>query len=198
MKLVIGIAGLPLAGKETVADELAALLQKDGLTLSRHRFSDILRETLDLWGIPHGRDNEQRLAIIMNDENGFRDGALPRAMEKRITSASEDVGILDGVRWLSDEKMVRELSKEGLQGLLVYVNASENTRYERLQKRNRAHEGMTTREDFARQNQMKNEVDIPEIGSRADIIIENENKDQATLRKEIERIYEGKIKPLLK
>lgn len=197
MKLVIGIAGLPLAGKETAADELAALLQKDGYTVSRHRFSDILRETLDIWGIPHGRANEQKLAIIMNHESGFTDGALPRAMKHRLSNASEDVAILDGMRWLADETMLRAFPKEGLRSLVVYINASEGTRYERLEKRNRANEAKTTRKEFAQQNTVRTEVEIPDIGSRADIIIENEFNDRGALQKELEAIYKKEIRPLL-
>jgi len=79
MELVIGIAGLPLAGKETAADAIAALLKKDGFTVSRHRFSDVLRDTLDLWGVPHGRDNEQRLAQLMDQ---LEKGTLSRAVKK--------------------------------------------------------------------------------------------------------------------
>jgi hypothetical protein len=65
MKLVIGLAGLPLAGKETVGNKLQMLFEADGMSVSRHRFSDILRDTLNLWGMPHGRANEQMLAQIM-------------------------------------------------------------------------------------------------------------------------------------
>lgn len=53
MKLVIGLVGLPLAGKETVANKLEELVKKDGYSVSRHRFSDVLRDTLDLWGMEH-------------------------------------------------------------------------------------------------------------------------------------------------
>src|SRR5579871_3912175 len=108
MKLVIGITGLPLAGKEMVAQKLNELLIADGYSVKRHTFSEILRETLDAWGIPHGRENEQLLAVIMNDEHGFKEGALSRAMKARLSKSNDDVAILDGARWLSDEKMLRE------------------------------------------------------------------------------------------
>jgi dephospho-CoA kinase len=98
MKLVIGIVGPPLAGKETCANLFEQLLVEDGYSVSRHTFSEILRETLDLWDIPHGRDNEQKMAIIMNAETGFKDGALSRAMRKRLMEDTADVTILDGVR----------------------------------------------------------------------------------------------------
>jgi dephospho-CoA kinase len=194
MKLVIGIAGLPLAGKETVADTLATLLKSDGFDVARHRFSDVLRDTLDLWGISHGRDNEQLLAQLMDQ---FKRGTLSRAVKNRIAKDAAHVGILDGVRWLSDEEMIRELAKKGMKSLMIYVDASADTRYERLQKRNRADESKTTREEFERQNQQKNETDIPSIGNRADIKLKNDHRNIADLGKIVEEAYRSSIRPLL-
>ena len=138
MKLVIGIVGAPLAGKETFANILEQLLVEDGYLVGRHTFSEILRETLDLWGIPHGRDNEQRMAIIMNAETGFGGGALSRAMRKRLMEDASDVVVVDGVRWLDDEQMIHSLDDEGIKNILVYISADTKTRYERLIARNRA------------------------------------------------------------
>jgi dephospho-CoA kinase len=157
----------------------------------------VLRETLDIWGIPHGRDNEQRLAIIMNAESGFHDGALPRAMKKRLTDSTDDVAILDGARWLPDETMLRELPAAGVKSIIIYIDASIERRYERLKKRDRANEGRTSREKFARQNKMQNELDIPTIGARADVKIENDTDDIQVLKNKIETAYKEKIRPLL-
>ncbi len=191
MKLVIGIVGPPLAGKETCANALERLLLEDGYSVSRHTFSEILRETLDLWGIPHGRDNEQTMAIIMNAETGFKDGALSRAMKYRIINEDVDVTILDGVRWLGDEKMLRSLNDEGIKSILIYITANPDVRYGRLLARNRAGESATTREDFERQEKAKTEVDIPDIGSRAEIILENNYDDVEHFHRDINRVYES-------
>jgi dephospho-CoA kinase len=191
MKLVIGIVGAPLAGKETCANLLEKLLIEDGYSVSRHTFSEILRETLDLWDIPHGRDNEQKMAIIMNAEAGFKDGALSRAMEHRIKNEDVDVTILDGVRWLGDEKMLRGLNDEGIKSIIIYIPADAKVRYARLLARNRAGESATAWEDFSRQEQMKNEVDIPDIGGRAEIVIENNYGDIEHFHRDINRVYES-------
>ena len=191
MKLVIGIVGPPLAGKETCANALERLLLEDGYSVSRHTFSEILRETLDLWGIPHGRDNEQTMAIIMNAETGFKDGALSRAMKYRIINEDVDVTILDGVRWLGDEKMLRSLNDEGIKSILIYITADPDVRYARLLARNRAGESATTRENFERQEKAKTEVDIPDIGSRAEIILENNYDDVEHFHRDINRVYES-------
>jgi uridine kinase len=191
MKLVIGIVGAPLAGKETCADLLEKLLVEDGYSVSRHTFSEILRDTLDLWGIPHGRDNEQKMAIIMNAETGFGDGALSRAMRRRLMEDTTDVAILDGVRWTGEEKMIRGLEDAGIKSIMVYISAAPEVRYKRLLERNRAGESATTWEKFVQQNNMKNEVNIPDIGSRAEIVLENNYDDIEHFKRDINRVYEN-------
>jgi uridine kinase len=191
MKLVIGIIGAPLAGKETCANLLEKLLVEDGYSVSRHTFSEILKATLDLWDIPHGRDNEQKMAIIMNAETGFGDGALSRAMRRRLMEDAADVTILDGVRWLGDEKMIRSLNDDGVKTVMVYISADPKVRYARLLSRNRAGEAATTWEDFARQEKARTEVDIPDIGLRAEIVLENNYDDVEHFERDINRVYES-------
>jgi len=191
MKLIIGIIGAPLAGKETCATVLEQLLVEDGYSVSRHSFSEILKETLDLWDIPRGRDHEQKMAIIMNAETGFGDGALSRAMRRRLMEDTADVTILDGVRWLGDERMLRSLGDEGIKTIMIYISADPKVRYARLIARNRAGEAATTWEKFMQQEQMKNEVDIPDIGSRADIALENNYDDVEHFKRDINRVYES-------
>jgi uridine kinase len=165
--------------------------------VSRHRFSDVLRETLTLWGIPHGRENEQILAQIMVAEGAFKAGALSNAVMNRIANDPSDVAILDGVRWLSDEAMIRNFGASGIHDLIIYISADADTRYARMKARNRSGEATTTREQFDKQGQAKNEIDIPQIGSRADIIIQNNYAATADFEKDIERAYTEKIRPLL-
>jgi dephospho-CoA kinase len=191
MKLVIGIVGAPLAGKETCANMLEKLLVEDGYSVSRHVFSEILRETLDLWGIPRGRDNEQRMAIVMNAEIGFGDGALSRAMQHRIMNEDVDVTILDGVRWLGDEKMLRGLNDEGVKSILIYIQAEPKVRYARLVARNRAGESATTWEKFLEQEQTRTEKDIPDIGSRAEIVLDNNYDNIEHFHRDVNRVYES-------
>jgi uridine kinase len=191
MKLVIGILGAPLAGKETCANLFEKLLAEDGYSVSRHTFSDILRDTLKIWDITADRDNLQKMAIVMNAETGFGDGALSRAMAYRIKNDESDVAILDGVRWLGDERMIRGLNDEGIKTILIYIEADPEVRFARLSQRNRVGEGETTWEDFLRQEKAQTEIDIPDIGSRAEIVLKNNYEDVNDFRKDVERVYEN-------
>jgi uridine kinase len=191
MKLVIGIIGAPLAGKETCANVLQELLLEDGYVVSRHTFSDILRDTLDLWDLPHTRDHLQKIAIVMNAQMGFGDGVLSHAMRRRIMNDTADVTILDGVRWLGDEKMIHGLEDDGIKSIMVYISADAKMRYARLVARNRVGEAATTWEEFSRQEQAQTEVDIPAIGSRAELVLENNDNDIERFKRDINRIYEN-------
>jgi dephospho-CoA kinase len=191
MKLVLGIIGAPLAGKETCANLFEKLLKDDGYSVSRHTFSDILRETLALWNIEPNRENLQKMAIVMNADSGFGDGSLSRAMKHHIANDTADVTILDGVRWLGDETMIRSLNDEGIKTIFIYIYATPEIRYARLSQRNRDGENTTSWEDFVRQGEAQTEVDIPDIGSRAEIILNNNYEDVNDFRKDIERVYEN-------
>ncbi len=191
MKLVIGIIGAPLAGKETCANLFEKLLIEDGYSVSRHTFSDILRDTLALWNIPPDRENLQKMAIIMNAETGFGDGTLSRAMKQRLMNDTADVTIIDGIRWLGDEAMIRDLNEDGAKTIFIYIEASAEIRYARLMERDRDDESATTREEFLKQDNARTEVDIVEIGARAEIILQNNYADVRDFKKDIERTYES-------
>jgi hypothetical protein len=197
MKLLIGLVGLPLAGKETVANKFEELIKADGHSVSRHRFSDVLRDTLDLWGMSHGRSNEQLLAQIMQRPGAFPEGVLSRAVKHRLLHNTADVGILDGMRWDTDEAMVNEFPAEDVKKLIIYINADDDHRYARLVARNRSGEGSMTREQFAELNKQPNETSIPQIGSRADLTLTNNYEKISDFEKDVIEAYEKNIKPLL-
>jgi dephospho-CoA kinase len=197
MKLVIGIAGLPLAGKETIANKLEALFASEGISVSRHRFSDILRDTLDLWGMSHGRGNEQILAQIMQRPGAFPEGVLAHAVKHRLSHDTADVGILDGVRWDVDEKMIREFPGDGIKSIIVAVAADDDHRFVRLVARNRSGEAATTRAQFDEMNRQPNEMFILQIAARADVKLANNYENIADFEHDIETAYRQSIKPLL-
>ena len=191
MKLVIGIIGAPLAGKETCANVLEQLLIEDGYSVSRHTFSDILRDTLDLWDLPHARDNLQKMAIVMNAEMGFGDGVLSHAMRHATHGRQrrrDDPRRRALARRRKDDPQLERRWDQNHPGIYF---GGHKTRYARLIARNRAGEAATTWEDFSRQEQAQTEVDIPHIGSRAEIILENNDDDMERFKHDINRVYES-------
>lgn len=243
MKDVIGHVGEPDSGKETVGDIIAKIAKEHDLTASRHRFRDILEETLQrllacrasgwsanswifrceleeilgLWNLERtpanfeklaeillapdafgdrnvevNRANLQKMAQIMVRETAFGPNALANAVRHRLMTSSADIVQADGVRWLADEELLRNIPNS----LILYTTASLETRYQRELDRRREGGETLTREQFLAQNQAKNEIHIPEIGSRADWKIVNEGTLEE-LEEKVREFWEIKVRPIL-
>jgi dephospho-CoA kinase len=122
---------------------------------------------------------------------------LARAVKHRLSKDTADVGILDGMRWEVDEKMMQEFPAAGIKSYVIYVYADDDHRYARLIARNRSGEAATTREQFAILNQQPNEIFIPQIGSRADLMLTNNYETVAEFGPDIEKAYKEKVRILL-
>jgi dephospho-CoA kinase len=145
------------------------------------KFSDLLKETLELWSLPSTRTNLQDIAIIMDQQFGA--GTLANAIYHRIKKLKADVVILDGVRWDADIALINQFEKH----YLLYITADLQTRFERITKRvEKMGEGKDY-EQFLHEEEKPNEVGIPRLGSHADFKIEN-NGSRKDLKLKIEEI----------
>lgn len=178
MKLIIGLVGEKGGGKETFGELLISLLPNK--RICHIRFSDLLAETLNLWSIPKTRQNLQKIAVAMKDEFGVN--TLPDALFDKINQVECDIVLLDGVRWESDVKLVRNFKEN----VLVYVTADLMVRYNRIRKRNeKAFEDATSFEQFMKEEKAENELLIPKIGHEADFMAIN-NTSVEDLKKQIQ------------
>jgi uridine kinase len=171
-KVYIGLTGEIGSGKGTFVTFLKELLSER--TIVHQRFSDLLRETLALWSLPATRKNLQDVAIAM--EHQFGDGTIANGAKQYALRTEADIVIIDGVRWLPDEKMIRGFPK----GILVYITAPDRIRFERRKSANeKINEGNTTWERFEEEAKAENERYIPDIGNRADFKIVNDGTLEA-------------------
>ena len=172
MKIVIGLVGEIGGGKGT----FFTLLKEESpqYSIARIGFSDVIRETLTLWGLPNTRENLQKLPQAMDQFYGS--GSLTHAIKKRAESKIEDIVVLDGVRWETDFEMIKSFPKN----ILVYVTAQPEVRFQRLRVRPQ-NTGDFNLEwaTFLQQEQAPNETSIAHIGSRADYKIENNSTIEA-------------------
>jgi dephospho-CoA kinase len=188
VKLIIGLVGEKGSGKETfgiILKELALPLE-----VSRIRFSDLLKETLNLWDIPITRENLQNLAVLL--DKGFGDGTLSHAIFQRISKINADIILLDGVRWETDVAMLNKFPNP----LLVYVTADLKVRYERLKNRGeKTGEETTSFEQFLKEEGAENELLIPKIGAVSDAILEN-NGTLEEFREKVGAFYQKSMSKL--
>lgn len=176
-RIVIGITGEKGGGKETVGDILKTLVLQDvriGRLLyeikqtrfSRHRFSDIINESLTLWHLSQTRENQQKFGQMMNI--GFGEGTLANAVRARVMSGDAPIIVVDGIRRASEEEMIRSIPGS----VVLYVTAPVEVRYGRP-RLSRPGEHEKTFEQFLREEAAPTEIEIPTIGARADYKIEN-------------------------
>ncbi|HVZ66927.1 MAG TPA: hypothetical protein VG917_01570 [Patescibacteria group bacterium] len=181
MRYIVGIVGENGAGKDNFTIFLKAAAAPR--SVSRVRFSDVLVETLKLWGIDKTRANLQNLAIIMDKQ--FGPGTVTHAAEARLKRQKADIVIIEGIRWQTDVPMIKSMKNS----FIVYVTASPKTRYARMKARaEKVGEDKATYEQFLKEEEAATETDIPKIGKTADFKIENDG-DIDEFRKKVEEFY---------
>jgi len=183
MRYVIGVVGENGAGKDTFTTFIRAAAAP--LKVAKLHFSDILVQTLNIWGIPLTRSNLQNMAIIMDNQYGK--GSLTRATETRIKKQKMDMVVIEGVRWKTDVPMIRSFANS----LIIYVTADSKSRYERIKARGeKVDEKEKTYEQFLEEEKAGTEIEIPEIGAAADYKIEN-NGTIDEFRIKVEEFYKS-------
>lgn len=185
MKTIIGLVGEKGSGKETFGNFLMEIAK--GKTVKRVRFSDLLNYTLKLWDLPQDRENLQHLAVVM--DTGFGSGTLTSGIRKQIENLDADIIILDGVRWETDEILVRSFPRN----FMIYITADIDKRYERLKKRDEKKGEAETFKQFMQSEKAKNELLIPKIGKRANLKIEN-NGTFEDLKNEVGKFFKKYLK----
>jgi len=164
---VIGLVGEKGGGKGTFTEYLKKIASS--VRISHLKFSDVLVEVLTVLSLPTTRGNLQKAAQMIDEK--FGEGTFSNSVYQRALKQDADIVVLDGVRWLPDEDIIRRFEDNAL----VYVTADPDTRFKRLKRRNeKAGEGEMTRGQFDREEEAPNEFFIPQIGSRADFKIIND------------------------
>jgi dephospho-CoA kinase len=162
MKLVLGLTGEKLGGKDTVADYL---VKSHGAFHVRH--SHLLDEILNILGLPVSRRNE--IDLGMGLRRTFGEGVLGKAIKKRVEDSTSSLVVMNGIRFQDELENAKTVNAK-----IIYVTAPEAIRYERfLRRQEKADDARQTIEQFRQQEQEPTEVGIPALGAQADFKIEN-------------------------
>jgi dephospho-CoA kinase len=169
-RLNIGLCAKPCAGKGTFVEQCRMVATAQQLSFLHVRFSDVLRDIAGLLSIPDTRENLQLLAKRSIDDV-FGEGTLSSAVKARLAKAKEDVVVIDGVRWLSDEAMLRKIPGYTR---IIYIHSSADDRFKRSCARGEnSGEREKTLQEFLKEDSAPNEAFVEQIGSRAHIRIDN-------------------------
>lgn len=163
--LVIGIVGLQASGKTVVASNLVKL------GASRVRMGDVVWREVENRGLKVNEKNVAKVAKELREEEGMdaiAERCIPLIKEK---GKENKIIIVDGIRGIDEVKKFKNEFGENF--VLLSVESSENTRYERIKKRGRE-DDIEDFETFREKDKREKKWGLEEAMESADYSIVNE------------------------
>jgi len=181
-KLILGIAGEMGSGKGTIAEYVS--LEHRG---SAHRFSTVLRDVLDRIYLDQSRENLNKLSTILR--KNFGEDLLSKSMYHDTYKDEHEIVVVDGVRRMTDIEYLSQVPYFKL----IYVDSDIQTRYERVTKRSEnPNDSKKTFEEFKQDNEDESELQIRDLKSYANYVIDN-NGTFIELYKQIDDIIKNNL-----
>ena len=160
-KIYIGLVGEAGSGKDTIAKHLKEKYNARILTSSF-----LLKQALTIFLDKIGR--RDYIWFVKKITARYGDDIISKAMLKSMRKFKDDIIVFNGVRLPSDYKYLKEEDS-----FLIYVTAGAKTRWERTTVRGQKNDDGASFDEFLAMHQEKTEVNVPEIGKRADYKIKN-------------------------
>jgi len=175
--IVIGLVGEIASGK----DAIGRFLQKEyGVEIIS--FSQLLRDILNILGLPQNRENMVWLGVDLR--NRFGQNVLGEAIFNQIQKSQAKLVCLPNVRIKNDIVQL----KDDPNFHLISVIADPRVRYNRLLSRGQnSDDAAKTWEEFLADSLLPTEVTIKELAEHAEFSIEN-NACLAHLFKQVRNI----------
>lgn len=180
-KIVIGVAGMPGAGKATIRRMF------EDMGYPAVVMGDEIREEAKRRGLKPTPENLGILMLKLREEEG------PAAVAKRcvlkIKNTKAKAVIVDGIRSLHE---VEEFKRHFPNFSLIAIHSSPETRFKRLFRRRRSDDPENW-EAFMERDSRELGVGLGSVIARADHMIVNEGS-MSELRREVRRVLEDVIK----
>ena len=162
-KIIIGLVGETGSGKDTVANHIH---KSYGLPMLR--FADPIKKMLALLVDHPSKEDHAWLYGVLKDR--FGEDVLHHALRRQIASLDDRAVLVNGLRMPKDEQFIRSFARNSI----IYITAEQKTRWQRTLGRGEKADDEQTFEEFARfEATAETEKAVPQIGSRADFVIEN-------------------------
>ncbi len=161
-KKIIGVAGMPGAGKSLVVKAAYELGFKVVV------MGDEVREEAKRRGIEATPENLGRLMLELREMEG--PASIAKRCLRKIQKAKEDFVLVDGVRSMYE---VEEFKKHFPNFILLAVHASPETRFRRLFKRRRSDDPVKWK-NFVERDNRELKVGLGNVIALADYVLVNE------------------------
>lgn len=178
-KTIIGVAGMPGAGKATVVDVAEAM--GCGIVV----MGDEVREETRSRKMALTPENVGAVMLELRQEEG--PAAVANRCIPRMENMKTDVIVVDGIRSLFETAAFK---KHFGAFILLAIHSSPETRFKRLFKRNRSDDPANWKV-FAARDQRELRVGLGNVIASADVMIVNESS-RARLRRSV-RAFFGKV-----
>lgn len=158
--MIIGLMGQIGAGK----GEVSIILEKNGFEVVV--FGDVVREEVISEGLEPNRENTDKISKLRTGDN-------PNYWRERVYEKIKNLekAVVDGIRYPEDAEFFKE--KLGDKFILLFVTAPTETRFMRLNKRNRVGDPQTI-EHFKSQEEKQEELfNVSKTLGMADLTIDN-------------------------
>lgn len=176
-KRVIGVTGMPGAGKDTVRE----VVREFGFALVV--MGDAVRAEAKRRNLEPTTENLGKVMLQIRAEEG--PGVLAKRCVPKIKAANSPVVVVDGVRSMHE---VEEFRKGFPDFRIVALHASPRTRFERLVQRDRSDDPKDWK-SFAERDQRELNVGIGEVIALADSMVVNEGTREQ-FRERLRRLIE--------
>lgn len=179
MKIILGFTGEIGSGKGLATRHLA---EKYGATI--HRTSKMLRDLLDRLYVSQTRENMQNISTLLREM--FSEDIMAKVIYEDVQKDANEIVTVDGIRFLVDVAHLKNLPEFKL----VYLEAPERERYDRVIHRNQnPGENKMTFDQFQDAEGGESESQVKELKKVADYIIQNDGTKEEFLGK-IDKIIE--------
>ncbi|RNJ77024.1 MAG: dephospho-CoA kinase [Nitrosopumilus sp. H8] len=160
VKLIVCLAGMPGAGKSTIAEGL----KSRGYDVVN--MGDAVREEAAKRALEPSRENLGKLMLELRREHG--QGAVAELVRPKIESSAAEVVLVDGIRSIEEVQAIRKFGNVRL----LAVHASTSSRFDFLQRRGRPDDPQT-RDHFVERDSRELGVGISNPIALSDEAISN-------------------------
>lgn len=170
-KVVVGVAGMPGAGKAAVRE----IVRDMGYPVVV--MGDVIREEAERRGLRPTPKNLGQLMLRLREEEG--PAAVAKRCVPKIKNTEEAVVVVDGVR---SPHEVEEFKRHFRNFTLIAVHSSPETRFQRLSRRGRS-DDPRTRKAFVERDLRELSVGLGDVIATADNMIVNEGTKKELMRR---------------